>query len=87
MGGALGSVIYHAATRTTHKPVVVETRKVTLSTACFSTFAKLEDDDLDLDEAQSVRRKRRNLRSRFTDQASLPRGTRRAPSRQIASRS
>lgn len=56
-GGALGSVIHQTATRSTHKPVVVETssrRKVTLSTAPLSTFAKLEDDDLDLDEAQPV---------------------------------
>jgi hypothetical protein len=56
-GGALGSVIYQAATRTAHKPIVVETssrRKVTLSTAPLSTFAKLEDDDLDLDEAEPV---------------------------------
>jgi hypothetical protein len=50
-------VEYQAATRTAHKPIVVETssrRKVTLSTAPLSTFAKLEDDDLDLDEAEPV---------------------------------
>lgn len=56
-GGALGSVIHAAAQRTVHKPVAVEAssrRKVTLSTAPLSTFAKLEDDDLDLDDAEAM---------------------------------
>jgi hypothetical protein len=60
-GGALGSVIYAAAQRTPYKAVVVEAssrRKVTLSTTPLSTFAKLEDDevdtDLDLDGAEAM---------------------------------
>jgi hypothetical protein len=46
-GGALGSAIYAMAQQTVAKPVVTETtsrRKVTLSTAPLSTFARLDDD-------------------------------------------
>ena len=47
-GGALGSAIYAQAQQTVTKPAVVETsgrRKVTLSTAPLSTFARLDEDD------------------------------------------
>ena len=47
-GGALGSAIYAMAKQSTNKPVVTETsgrRKVTLSTAPLSTFARLDEDD------------------------------------------
>lgn len=48
-GGALGSAVYAMAQQTVNKPLPAETstrRKVTLSTAPLSTFARL-DDDLD----------------------------------------
>lgn len=53
-GGALGSAIYGMAQQTTTKPAPVESgrRKVTLSTAPLSTFARL-DDDVD-DEVEPV---------------------------------
>ena len=47
-GGALGSAIYAMAQQTVTKPAVAETsgrRKVTLSTAPLSTFARLDEDD------------------------------------------
>jgi hypothetical protein len=50
-GGALGSAIYAMAQQTVTKPAPAPTsgrRKVTLSTAPLSTFARL-DDDLDED--------------------------------------
>jgi hypothetical protein len=54
-GGALGSAIYAMARQTVSKPAPTETsgrRKVTLSTAPLSTFARL-DDDVD-DQAEAV---------------------------------
>jgi hypothetical protein len=47
-GGALGSAIYKQAQQTVTKPTMAETsgrRKVTLSTAPLSTFARLDEDD------------------------------------------
>jgi len=47
-GGALGSAIYAQAQQTITKPVAAEAsgrRKVTLSTAPLSTFARLDEDD------------------------------------------
>ena len=47
-GGALGSAIYAQAQRSITKPVATEAsgrRKVTLSTAPLSTFARLDEDD------------------------------------------
>ena len=47
-GGTLGSTIYAMARQTASKPAVTETsgrRKVTLSTAPLSTFARLDQDD------------------------------------------
>lgn len=45
-GGALGSAIYAMAQQTVTKPAPAESgrRKVTLSTAPLSTFARLDDD-------------------------------------------
>ena len=47
-GGALGSAIYGMAHQTVSKPAAAEPsgrRKVTLSTAPLSTFARLDEDD------------------------------------------
>jgi hypothetical protein len=47
-GGALGSAIYAQAQQSVSKPAPIETsgrRKVTLSTAPLSTFARLDEDD------------------------------------------
>jgi hypothetical protein len=47
-GGTLGSAIHAMARQTTSKPVAAEPsgrRKVTLSTAPLSTFARLDEDD------------------------------------------
>jgi hypothetical protein len=47
-GGTLGSTIHAMARQTTSKPVAAEPsgrRKVTLSTAPLSTFARLDEDD------------------------------------------
>lgn len=47
-GGALGSAIYGMAQQTVSKPAAAEPsgrRKVTLSTAPLSTFARLDEDD------------------------------------------
>ena len=52
-GGTLGSAIHSMARQTAGKPVAAETtgrRKVTLSTAPLSTFARLDDDLDDLAE-------------------------------------
>jgi hypothetical protein len=47
-GGALGSAIYAMAQQSVSKPAITESagrRKVTLSTAPLSTFARLDEDD------------------------------------------
>jgi len=47
-GGALGSAIYAMARQSVSKPAITESagrRKVTLSTAPLSTFARLDEDD------------------------------------------